>query len=976
MQDGTSWKPQAKGDLCSAALPSPAEIETQLRSILDSAIFRSSARHSRFLTFVVRKVLAGEADSIKEYPIGLEVFDRPPDFDPAADPVVRSEARRLRSRLADYYAELGRLDPIRIELPKGTYVPVFRYNTTVSSSEESASKSLVAAAERESSGSNRGNTFVAFLLIGAVGFSIVTAAGLYLLSRKKPRSLASPTAASSVNVRRSIAVLGFENLSRRPDKDWLASAFSEMLTTEVGANGKLRTIPGEAVARARTDLQLSPHNGLSKDTLSRVERNLNADLVVSGAYTILSAPANKSDQVRFEFCLQDAKTGETIASRAMTGSVADLFSLISLAGSSLRQDLNVEPVSSAEAAAARAAAPSNQEAAKLYAEGLTKLRNFDAIGALPLLRQSAAIDPSFPSVHLALADAYASLGEEVSEQSSVEKAYQASSHLSREEQLHIKARYEETSNHLDGAIATYRALLTFYPDNLDYGLGLVRVENKLGQRTDALRTLEQLRTLPAPLSADPQIDMEEAQVRGAMSDFQQAAVFAARAADKAKARGARLLYAQARLRQAGMLMSMGQVELAQPLNEEARNLCAQLGDLACVATVYRRIGNLKVHTDPQGAELAFRQGLKIAEQIGSKKEEGEDLNGLAAVVFYEGHYTESGSIHRQLLANARERHTAFSIQMFLNNVGEDEIELGHLAEAKKMEEEAVAVSRQSSQKVGIGYGRMDTARILLLEGDLAGAEKDYREAMDAFRGMDVREVAIIRAGLAAIARDRDQFAAASDAYKQALGRFSSEGTEDDGDLADIRLGFARLCIDQGLSEKGVLLARQAVGTFNRTKRPIDEGRAHAVLAEALLANGDFDGAAAEANHASALLSKGEARVAKLFVCVAAARVTASIDQTRNPQNLPLDLSRLELVASQARSLNLLSLAMEARLAKSTLEVSTNRPESLTQLRRLQSEAESRGLLLLAKKAEAAAANAPVDSASNGPALAGTKQFRH
>jgi serine/threonine-protein kinase len=79
----------------------------------------------RFLRYVVEETLAGRASGIKEQVLGLEVFDRGQDFNPRLDPIVRVQARNLRSRLAKYYEGPGAMDPIRIELPKGTYIPVF-----------------------------------------------------------------------------------------------------------------------------------------------------------------------------------------------------------------------------------------------------------------------------------------------------------------------------------------------------------------------------------------------------------------------------------------------------------------------------------------------------------------------------------------------------------------------------------------------------------------------------------------------------------------------------------------------------------------------------------------------------------------------------------------------------------------------------------------------------------------------------------
>jgi hypothetical protein len=106
----------------------PEEVEAELQRILSSPTFRNAPRHCRFLSFVVWKALAGQGETVKEYLIGLEVFDRPSDYDPGSDPIVRAEARRLRSRLVDYYQTLGKLDCVRIDLPKGTYVTVFYRN--------------------------------------------------------------------------------------------------------------------------------------------------------------------------------------------------------------------------------------------------------------------------------------------------------------------------------------------------------------------------------------------------------------------------------------------------------------------------------------------------------------------------------------------------------------------------------------------------------------------------------------------------------------------------------------------------------------------------------------------------------------------------------------------------------------------------------------------------------------------------------
>jgi len=105
---------------------SPEKIKEQLKKILSSKSFQHVDRLQRFLSYIVDETISGRADSLKEFPIGIEVFSKEPSFDPRMDPIVRVQARRLRTRLTRYYREEGQSDEIVIEVPKGGYAPVFR----------------------------------------------------------------------------------------------------------------------------------------------------------------------------------------------------------------------------------------------------------------------------------------------------------------------------------------------------------------------------------------------------------------------------------------------------------------------------------------------------------------------------------------------------------------------------------------------------------------------------------------------------------------------------------------------------------------------------------------------------------------------------------------------------------------------------------------------------------------------------------
>ena len=102
-----------------------ADVRSEVERILASARFRNAHRLCGFLRHVVEASLSGGGEHLKEYSIGLSVFERAEDFDPRIDPIVRVQAVNLRLRLHDYYEHEGRKDPVRIELPKGGYAAVF-----------------------------------------------------------------------------------------------------------------------------------------------------------------------------------------------------------------------------------------------------------------------------------------------------------------------------------------------------------------------------------------------------------------------------------------------------------------------------------------------------------------------------------------------------------------------------------------------------------------------------------------------------------------------------------------------------------------------------------------------------------------------------------------------------------------------------------------------------------------------------------
>src|SRR6185295_17739342 len=158
----------------------------------------------------------------------------------------------------------------------------------------------------------------------------------------------------------------------------------------MAAGEQLRTVPGEDVARMKLDLALGDADSFGRDTLARIRSHLGSDLVVLGSYLVVK----DGGRIRLDMRLQDTAAGETLASASATGTEKEFIDLVTRAGAELRQKLGIEATAVERGLDARASLPATAEAARLYSEGLAKLRVFEALQARDLLEKAVAADPS------------------------------------------------------------------------------------------------------------------------------------------------------------------------------------------------------------------------------------------------------------------------------------------------------------------------------------------------------------------------------------------------------------------------------------------------------------------------------------------------------------------------------------------------------------------------------------------------------
>ena len=763
-----------------------------------------------------------------------------------------------------------------------------------------AAESPIAASVEVSSGRNW--RWLIPVLVLVVGWVIYQSQPAW---RHRQRPAGSESLKPPAQIRRSVAILGFRNLPGRPQEDWLSTAFSEMLNTELAAGGKLRLVSGEDVARAKRELSLTAEDTLAKATLKRLGTNPGADVVVLGSYTML--PGKDSNRIRLDIRVQDTAAGETIAEEALTGSEENLFELASEAGVHLRQSLGVSPVSQDVTDAARASLPSNQNAVRLYTEGRAKLWAFDFIGARSSLLRAIEADPTYPLAHSALSEAWDHMGYRAKAIPEAQNALKLSNHLTQEERLLVEGQYREAVGDWPKAVETYESLFRLFPDNLDYGLRLAGAQRRV-KSADSLRTLAILRHLPPPAGEDPRIDMNEASA-WFNQDFAKAHAAAERAIEKGNAQGARLLVA----RSYGILCQQDTpigVSPAQTISdcESARQSYAAEGDsnneartLSDFAGLYYQKGDLA------RAKAMWHEANKVFREVG-------DVEGVAAS---------------------------------LNNLGDALISQGNLSDARKFLLLALPNYQTIEDKDGVARIQNDLADLWWRQGDLKAAEKSYQQAKDTAAEIDDKSVeAYVLSGMGDILRVRGDLNAARKSFEQSLTLRSEIG--EGQTMAETRIALAQLLIEEGHAVDAEAAARKCKEQFHEQQQADDELVASAVLTQALLAQGNQAGAKAEVAAATPLASRNQNRLVGLQFSLACARVALVSNQPQSSR------PQLEQIFKEAKAHGLREVEWEAMLSLAELETKTgNKAAAQSQFASLAKAAHLSGFDLIAHKAAAA-----------------------
>ena len=383
--------------------PDQKAVREQLDRILKSGTFLHAPRRMRFLDYIVNETLAGRGERLKGYSIAQEVFDRSDAFDPNADPIVRVEAARVRDKLREYYEADGRGDPIRIDLPKGSYTPhiEFRQAPTLEPQTKQPDETTLdrhpdpmqatAALVDEPASSTRPWSMRPMRW----QITIIPALALILVLGAVGAWRWSSRSVSPLSEKASIAVLPFENIGTDSKWDHFADGITEDIVTDLSHSKDLFV-----VARNSTEV----YKGKPADV-----RNVGRDLGVR--YVLQSSIQPSGDQIRVTAQLIDARTGGYVWSKRYDRPATDLFKVQSDVTENIAATLTgyEGAVAEAERSLIRRKPPTDLTAYETYLLGMEAKHKVTKEGldeGERLFRKALEIDPQLARAYVGLAAVY------------------------------------------------------------------------------------------------------------------------------------------------------------------------------------------------------------------------------------------------------------------------------------------------------------------------------------------------------------------------------------------------------------------------------------------------------------------------------------------------------------------------------------------------------------------------------------------
>ncbi len=416
------------------------EVNQALQRILASDPFQRSERLTHFLTYVVEKTLQGQSGDLKEYCIGVEVCGRKDSYDSRTDPVVRVEARRLRSAIDLYYANEGKEDAVQIKLPKGGYVPCF-------SSRKAAGPPLeetdLPAPAPSSARIGRWGWQLALIATLAV------AGGLIFFWTHVYGNVSANTS--------TVVLADFTNTTGDVIFD---HALRQGLAAQLEQSPYLSLLSDAQVAQTLALMGKDKDARLTVDLAREVCERTGKAVVVDGSIAALGS------QYVLGLRATNCHTGEVLVTeQSQVDRKEHVLDEMARSAAMLRRKLgeSLASVQKYDAPPENVTTPS-LEALEAYSLGFqVHVVKLDEASAAELFERAIALDPKFAMAYARLAVCEINLGQLGQASDNLLKAYELRNHVSEREKLFILSLYHEfVTGDLDETRKTYELRSQIY----------------------------------------------------------------------------------------------------------------------------------------------------------------------------------------------------------------------------------------------------------------------------------------------------------------------------------------------------------------------------------------------------------------------------------------------------------------------------------------------------------------------------------
>jgi DNA-binding winged helix-turn-helix (wHTH) protein/tetratricopeptide (TPR) repeat protein len=589
------------------------------------------------------------------------------------------------------------------------------------------------------------------------------------------RSIVSP------HSRPVVLMLEFRDVSATTKDPWVLQSVAEWLSTDLAAGGELKIVQGGENPGLQVHAAESGCGGLPANVLDTARRTFSADMIVYGNYSVTDN-GSSGERSRLDLCLQHTQDRKSPESMIVVGAKGDVSQLVFNAGEMIRSKLGLKQLSSQSLGYLRATLPVNLMAARLYEEGTSALRHFEPEEASVLLTDAAKFEPQHAPTHAALSTAWAELGYQVRSQQEAVIARNLAKSLSPIQQLEYEGLADEAANAWPAAIDAYTKLLQLYPDSVEHGLKLAKVQIHASEARVALETLRKLRDRNVAAQADPRVDLTEAAADSAISDFREQFAAASRAEIHAKAQDSDLLVADARMEQGNAGDMLDNWDEALRLWHLAGQGYESIGDRGGMANALNHQGLLAWHKDDTATALKlFEEAVSLSKSIGDQAGIAYSLSRMGDVHLYVDTANGADSSAAMKLFHQAEAiyHATGNLAEegnVLSLFGDEAIHRTRYEEARAFYLKSMAFSQAASDQSRIANRLQDLGIVAEFEGKNQDAERYFRQSNQVYEALGQEDrAAIVRCRLGRTLFREGHIAEGTSMQEDALARMSSIG---------------------------------------------------------------------------------------------------------------------------------------------------------------------------------------------------------